>query len=327
MDFGFRRLKLAAKLSLLVAFPLLLSAIILAYFSRDFKEISEHMSFVAILLVTMTIFCVVAIGFVRDIVKGIKSIDAATGGLVSGSRSNGYASNVKEAQTIVQNISKAQEHLLNQTNFAEQIESGNLDATYDLRHDHDRLGRALLAIKDNLIHIKAEDQQRNWASDGLNKFVHVLQSAKNLKELSNEIIVNLVRTINANQGAIYLLVEEGEIEVLEMQACYAFSRSKHITQRITPGDGLIGQAARENRVLHVTNVPAGYLPVTSGLGQATPAELLVAPASVDGVVHAVIELGFFSRVEGSQPAGGTARGNPAPGGGAPDPAGRAARQQ
>jgi signal transduction histidine kinase/DNA-binding response OmpR family regulator len=46
----------------------------------------------------------------------------------------------------------------------------------------------------------------------------------------------------------------------------------------------------------VRTVPEGYLPVSSGLGRATPRELLVAPLS-DGTVQAVIELGFLRRVE------------------------------
>ncbi len=65
---------------------------------------------------------------------------------------------------------------------------------------------------------------------------------------------------------------------------------------LRPGDGLLGQAARANRPLHVTDVPAGYLPVASSLGRGTPQELLVAPASVDGVVHALVELGFLRAV-------------------------------
>ena len=40
-------------------------------------------------------------------------------------------------------------------------------------------------------------------------------------------------------------------------------------------------------------MPDGYLPVGSSVGRGTPRELLVAPASVDGVVQAVVELGFF----------------------------------
>ena len=45
------------------------------------------------------------------------------------------------------------------------------------------------------------------------------------------------------------------------------------------------------------DVPDGYLPVSSALGQAASRELLVAPAVADGVVQAVIELGFLGRVD------------------------------
>ena len=62
---------------------------------------------------------------------------------------------------------------------------------------------------------------------------------------------------------------------------------------LRPGDGLLGQAAKENRTLHVRDVPDGYLPVASSLGRGKPRELIVAPASADGVVQAVVELGFL----------------------------------
>ncbi|TMB11279.1 MAG: GAF domain-containing protein, partial [Deltaproteobacteria bacterium] len=65
---------------------------------------------------------------------------------------------------------------------------------------------------------------------------------------------------------------------------------------LRPGDGLAGQAAKENRIFHVRDVPEGYLPVASSLGQGEPRELLVAPAAVDGAVQAVLELGFLQAV-------------------------------
>jgi signal transduction histidine kinase/DNA-binding response OmpR family regulator len=66
-----------------------------------------------------------------------------------------------------------------------------------------------------------------------------------------------------------------------------------VTDTLRPGDGLTGQAAKSNRPLVVRDVPADYLPIASTTGRGTPAELLIAPASVDRVVHAVLELGFF----------------------------------
>ena len=46
---------------------------------------------------------------------------------------------------------------------------------------------------------------------------------------------------------------------------------------LRPGDGLLAQAAKEQRTLHVKDVPDGYLPVSSSLGRGTPAQLLIAP--------------------------------------------------
>src|SRR6201999_3151252 len=50
----------------------------------------------------------------------------------------------------------------------------------------------------------------------------------------------------------------------------------------------------------VRDVPAGYLPISSSIGKSAPNELVVVPASVDGVVHAVVELGFFRGTDADQ---------------------------
>jgi CheY-like chemotaxis protein/signal transduction histidine kinase len=69
---------------------------------------------------------------------------------------------------------------------------------------------------------------------------------------------------------------------------------------VRPGDGLVGQAAKDKRALRVRDVPAGYLPISSGIGRGTPNELVVVPASIDGVVQAVLELGFFGATDSDQ---------------------------
>ncbi len=59
------------------------------------------------------------------------------------------------------------------------------------------------------------------------------------------------------------------------------------------GRWTLGQAAKENRAVRVQNIPEGYLPITSALGQGAPREILIAPATADGTVHAMVELGFL----------------------------------
>jgi CheY-like chemotaxis protein/signal transduction histidine kinase len=62
---------------------------------------------------------------------------------------------------------------------------------------------------------------------------------------------------------------------------------------VRPGDGLLGQAAKDNAPIRVRDVPPGYLPAGSSTGKSDVRELLIAPAGIDRHVYAVIELGFF----------------------------------
>jgi len=62
------------------------------------------------------------------------------------------------------------------------------------------------------------------------------------------------------------------------------------------GGSLLGRAVDEQRVLVVSDVPPGYFTVGSGLGQAQPRHLVIAPSIHEGEVSGVIELGFFGAV-------------------------------
>lgn len=293
MNFGFVRLKLSAKLALLASFPFVLFIAILVYYLQNRSAVGSY--FPLVVLILLLGYAIAAWFFLRGLVKGIKFIKTITEELSAGNfNSNGYSGKVTELNTIIKTIQKVQLTTREQTDFAEQIKSGNITTTYTPRHENDGLGRALLGIKENLNAIHQEDQQRNWASEGLSKFVQILQAAKNLKELSNDIIINLVRTIGANQGAIFILVGEGDAEVLEMQACYAFARSKHLTQRITPGEGLIGQAFLEKDTVYLKKVPEQFVRITSGLGEANPRHILIVPLKMNETIVGIVELASFT---------------------------------
>ncbi|HEY5915867.1 MAG TPA: GAF domain-containing protein, partial [Chryseolinea sp.] len=194
-------------------------------------------------------------------------------------------------------INIVREGVFRQTRFAEEIKGGNLEASYEPIYEHDSLGHALLQIKENLIHIKLADEQRNWASTGLAKFVEILQSAKSLKELCNDLIVNLVRTIHANQGAIFILITENEQEILEMQSCYAFNRTKHLAQKIAPGEGLVGQAFLEKETMNLREVPDRFVRITSGLGEANPRHILIVPLKMNETIVGMVELASFKEFQ------------------------------
>src|SRR5688572_13797357 len=111
MNFRFRKLNLASKLSLLFAFPVLICIMILVYFFSD-TSIAEHTRLLLVGLPIILAYLVIAIYFAGKLTKDLKVIENVSAGLASGRQtSNGHAGALPEAQKIVGSIRKIQEDL------------------------------------------------------------------------------------------------------------------------------------------------------------------------------------------------------------------------
>ena len=139
-------------------------------------------------------------------------------------------------------------------------------------------------------------ETETWLRSGQAGLSTEMQGEQRLEVLGGRVLTSLAGFLEAQVGAIYISDGAGRFRRFAAYALPADAEG----DTIRPGDGLAGQAARENRVLHVTEVPDGYLAVASGLGRGMPAELIIAPATVDRVVQAVVELGFFRRVDADE---------------------------
>jgi CheY-like chemotaxis protein/CHASE3 domain sensor protein len=135
-------------------------------------------------------------------------------------------------------------------------------------------------------------QAQVWIRSGQMGLSEQMQGDQPLEKLGTNVLGFLANYVGASIGAMYI-AEAGQYRRF---AGYALAAENQLNV-VRPGDGLIGQAVRDNRELRVRDVPADYLPISSGVGKGTPAELLVIPAGTDGVVHAVLELGFFGKTE------------------------------
>ncbi len=190
--------------------------------------------------------------------------------------------------------------------FVEKIRLGNIDADYKVQGADDVLGQSILDLRDNLKKNRDEeekrrneDNQRNWIAEGLAKFGEILRKdTDNLEELSYNLISNLIKYINANQGALFIIEDENEADKhMRMTACYAYERRKFADKRVEWGEGAIGAAILEQETIYMTDIPSTYVHITSGLGEATPTCLLVVPLKFNDEVHGVLEIGAFHNIE------------------------------
>ncbi|HVZ36428.1 MAG TPA: CHASE3 domain-containing protein, partial [Polyangiaceae bacterium] len=136
-------------------------------------------------------------------------------------------------------------------------------------------------------------ETQSWLRAGQFAFSQRIQGEQRLDKLGSHVLGFLAEALDAKVGALY--IAEGPT-ALRRFAGYAMPPGRE-NEIVVRGDGLLGQAALENRTIHVKEVPDGYLEINSTTGRSKAREIIVVPAATDGVVHAVLELGFFRAIK------------------------------
>jgi PAS domain S-box-containing protein len=187
------------------------------------------------------------------------------------------------------------------TTFIKEIEKGNLQSDYygeEAAEEKSELASSLISMASKMQEISKEEKERNWATEGLAKFMDILRSQNDdTNELVDDIFRNLIRYMEMNQGALYLVNDEDPDDVfIELITCYAYNRKKHIQRKIALGEGLIGQVILEKETTYMTEIPEKYIKITSGLGEALPRNLLLVPLKIEDKVLGAIELASFKKI-------------------------------
>jgi len=138
-------------------------------------------------------------------------------------------------------------------------------------------------------HSEALEQQA-WYRTGQTQLSESIIGELALPALGQGVLNFLSRYIDVAVGALYV-VQEGK---LQRVAEYAYDPEYLQSARtLDIGNGLVGQAALERRVMTLEDLPADYLKVTSGLGNTAPRSVLIVPVEDSGMLNGVIELGFL----------------------------------
>ncbi|MCG8475446.1 MAG: GAF domain-containing protein, partial [Cytophagales bacterium] len=180
------------------------------------------------------------------------------------------------------------------TEFSRAIEKGNYDAPFELNGKQDKLGNALISMRDALKNMKEVEERNRWISEGTAKFSTILRDTHaSLEELSDRLLSELVNYLGINQGGLFIAEQKHGETVLRMVSCYAYERRKFLKKTIKPGEGLAGQVFLEKESIYLTDIPNDYIHITSGLGGALPSAVLIVPLVHDEKVFGVMELASF----------------------------------
>jgi len=150
----------------------------------------------------------------------------------------------------------------------------------------DNINEMIRNLKDTTL----RSEEQNWLKTNLAKFSRMLQGQRDLLTVGKLILSELAPVVSAQHGVLYIMDNSGEQPELKLLASYAYRERKGAKNRFRLGESLVGQAALEKNRILLTDVPYGYVKVSSGLGESRPMNIVILPILFEGEVKAVMEL-------------------------------------
>jgi signal transduction histidine kinase/DNA-binding response OmpR family regulator len=147
----------------------------------------------------------------------------------------------------------------------------------------------------NLKDTTLKNAEQDWLKTNLARFSRMLQGQKDMLTVGRLILSELAPLVQAQHAVMYTYESADERSFLTLLASYAYEHPEQTGKRLEMGQGLVGQCALEKQKILLTNVPSDYVRISSGLGGASPVNIIVLPIVFEGQVKAVLELGSFER--------------------------------
>lgn len=128
----------------------------------------------------------------------------------------------------------------------------------------------------------------------LEKLNNDLAGISQIDLFTEKVLINISKVYNIMQGIFF--VKDLNDNVFRRQGAYAYYSEDELRE-FTEEVGLSGQVAFNKRLLNITNIPDKYITVLSGLGKASPANLLIFPVLYNNESIGVIELASFVKFD------------------------------
>ena len=141
-------------------------------------------------------------------------------------------------------------------------------------------------------------EEQRWMESHASAVTRELQSAASLTAFGERLLSGLVPLLGG--GAAGFFANAGEGEPLRRVSAYGLADDANGGDPVATGQGLVGQCARERRIVTLTDMPAGYMRIASGLGSAPPVTATAWPLLVQDALVGVVEIATFRPIEGRE---------------------------
>jgi HAMP domain-containing protein/signal transduction histidine kinase/CheY-like chemotaxis protein len=202
-------------------------------------------------------------------------------------------------KNLTENVNQLAQNLTTQVRSISEVASavtkGDLTRTIrvEAKGEVEALKDTINQMITNLRETTLRNQEQDWLKSNLAKFGQMLQGQRDLKTVTQKILSELARVVSAHFGAFYILRQDEDTNnelKLKLFAAYGYKSDRNIQTEFGIGEGLVGQVAFEKERIILSNVPSNYIRISSALGKAKPANVIILPVLFENDVKAVIEL-------------------------------------
>lgn len=180
---------------------------------------------------------------------------------------------------------------LREINSALEESRDNLEQRVDERTAVAESARAAAEISANEAETLRKDiEAQVWLATGQTQLAEVMRGEQTLPQLAENVISQICQYTGAQAGALFVLNEK----TLALVGRYAYTDRPGFEGSFQLGEGLVGQAAADGKVMTLDVIPSDALVISTGLADMKPRQLAAAPFYMNGEVVGVLELATLS---------------------------------
>jgi PAS domain S-box-containing protein len=136
----------------------------------------------------------------------------------------------------------------------------------------------------------------HWLAENVAALTNAVSTEETIEKAADRVLHLLCDQLQVPVGAIYLL-ENG---LYRRVSAHGLARRSQSEDSFGPGDGLLGQCAKDGQAVVLSPVPSGLSVISTGLAEFPPHELVLYPLLHKNDVLAVLELAATKSIEPRQ---------------------------
>jgi signal transduction histidine kinase/HAMP domain-containing protein/ActR/RegA family two-component response regulator len=155
----------------------------------------------------------------------------------------------------------------------------------------DNINQMIVALRETT----KENADQSWLDSNLARIGGLLQGQRDLTDVCQMIMNEVVPLVNGQVGAFFLHFADGAEAAGHWRLCGSYGLGATDTPvTFGRGEGLVGQAGAAKQMIVLRDAEANFSPIRSGVGSFAPTALVVLPVLFEDETLGVMEIGSVS---------------------------------